>query len=708
MRSLKPLGPDLLAILSGVAIFSIFYGPEILSAKAPYLSLPVGDIATEMAGYFHFVNDSWRFPIFIMPNINQPEGSNALFTGGVPLLALIAKIIQRVMGTTPNLFGVWYLLCCALQTHSLFFLMRQITDRRPFLLATASIVAGLTYAFLTRTGHVSLFCQFFCIYAVAFVIATTHDRYPNWTILVSLAFLVFSSMLVFAYLAICNTVLFFGAVVSLWWLKRLTFRKAAGICAMFFFCQIAIAFVSGYFWAIGRASPSAIIGFPELGLNLGSLFSPPKSVLFPNNVLIPPWWEGDFYLGLGVIGLWLGLLIKNPLRICQAAIRHWPISLVLVALATYSFSNRIAFLNITLMTYPLPSFLTPVLGMARTAGRLFWPAGYLIIAGAFALTVIEYPRRAPVLVFLAIGLAGLEATGTYAFVRGLVTTGRPTPLNYSTLENIMSEQKSVFIFPTYWCNDDLDVETIKAYQQIELTSARAGLRSNSSITARKIKDCEREFNNGIRAADPGSLLILMNERAIRLAFPIDRRAEAFRHCMGITIGKREGTICSMSWVKHANGFDSPFASGKSISEPIEVGEELSFSNLTNSTPFLISGWSPEAGFAWTDGLESTLEFQLPPSPSDQLTFAISFFSFNPDAIPSRTISIFIGNIECTTWTIRADGWETRDVPVPSGLDGKPIQVTLRQSDVRSPKDLGISDDPRHLGIAVKSITLEKR
>ena len=191
--------------------------------------------------------------------------------------------------------------------------------------------------------------------------------------------------------------------------------------------------------------------------------------------------------------------------------RNWPIVLTLTGLALFSVSNRVNFLGATLITFPLPSALGSILGMARTAGRnSFWPVGYAILAIPFVIVVRRMPRIATPLVLCAVVIACVEASGSYEFVRQTVTTEVAKPLANDELERQMARHSSLFVFPTYWCNS-LTHNRIIAYQQIELASARKSLPSNSTITARKIKDCDRELATGVPPLDGKRLVVLMDK-----------------------------------------------------------------------------------------------------------------------------------------------------------------------------------------------------
>ena len=169
-------------------------------------------------------------------------------------------------------------------------------------------------------------------------------------------------------------------------------------------------------------------------------------------------------------------------------------------------------------------------------------------------------------------------------------------------------------------------------------------------------------------------------------------------------------MCSRGWSTQGPWNAAPFKSVVNVSSRlIEVDEVVSFAGLDSNTPFLGSGWSPEQNFAWTTGTESKLEFQLPSLPSSELEFQVSFAPLlHLTYLPNRTISVFIGETKCASWTVSSTDWQTRTFGLPPGLEGKQVQIVLHQSDARSPREMGFGDDPRSLGVAVGSLRLAKR
>lgn len=204
-------------------------------------------------------------------------------------------------------------------------------------------------------------------------------------------------------------------------------------------------------------------------------------------------------------------------------------------------------------------------------------------------------------------------------------------------------------------------------------------------------------------------MVFMNDRSMRQMIPLDARANTLRFCKGMLLAGREGAMCSLAWTTEDPRRAPPFKSVVNIgSRPIEVDEVISFAGLNSNTPFLVSGWSPEQNFAWTIGTESKLEFQLPSLPSSELEFQISFAPLlHANYLPYRTVSVFVGTTKCASWTVSSADWQTRSFDLPPGLEGKQVQLVLHQSDARSPREMGFSDEPRSLGVAVLSLRLAR-
>ncbi len=700
-----------MAVGIGVCAFFVVLGYQTLLARAPFLVRPTGDFAAEQASFVLVANDIWRFPFLALPQVNQPEGANAVFFGGTPLLALLARLWRQITGASeaPNLLGFWYLICFALQSHAFFFLMRQITRERPLLLAICSAAAIFAYAFLTRFGHVSLFGQFFVIYAMGLVIATLRPEVPWRRTLLLLAGVTIVAMLIFAYLAVSIGALFGAALLMLWWSGSVRLPVATGIGAAFAGLLLLMAWSSGYFWSAARAEPVDMSSYADLGLNIGGLFIPPQSPLFPDRPLFRSWWEGDFYLGLGTMGLLAFGIAARPRAAARGLLRAWPLASVLGALTLYSLSNRWAFGSIVLFQYPLPHWAAPVVGLARAGGRLFWPIGYLMMALGFALTARVNRRAVPVLLLVALALGGVEAVGPFHAMRRTAFLPVDFPLDYEGLQHVMDSHRTLRLYPSFWCDPGADGSVKRVvHWQLQITSARAHQNSNTAITVRKMKDCAREQTDmPSETLQSGDLDVFLARKDFERAF-VGRAEERAAHCREFDMGSQQGYMCSAAWDP---GTAVPLRQltpvGDSLTTDFATRRRIDFSSTGDWDDFSGSGWSrnSDGPFTWTEGADARLDVPLPViARGADLVFEVYPFLARP-AIPQRTVTVLVGDRVLATWTFEVGDWSTRDVLVPPDLTGLPLHLDFRESETRSPRDLGLSQDPRHLGIALRSMKI---
>ena len=696
----------------GVCAFFLLLGRQTLLAKAPFLVSPTGDFAAEQASFVLVANDIWRFPFLALPQVNLPEGANAVFFGGTPLLALVARLWREVTGaaSAPNLLGVWYLLCFALQAHSFFFLMRQITRKRPLLLAVCSVAAVLTYAFLTRFGHVSLFGQFFVIYAMGLVLATLRPETPWRRTLLLLAGVTVVAMLIFAYLAVSIGALFGAALLMLWWSGRTRLPVAVVAGAAYATLLLTVAWASGYFWSAARAEPVDMSSYAALGLNIGGLVIPPNSPVFPSHLLFRSWWEGDFYLGLSTMALLVLGIGAQPRAAWRGLVNAWPLVLVLSILTLYALSNRWAFGDTVLLQYPLPHWAAPIVGLARAGGRLFWPIGYLLIALGFALTVRAFGRASTVLVLCALALAGLEAVAPLRYVRNTAFASVSFPLQYDGLQRVMDAHRTMRLFPSFWCDPGADGSVKRVvHWQLQIASARANESSNSAITVRKMKDCSLEqADMQSEVLRPGDLDVFLSRRDFIRAFT-GKDADRAAHCRQFAMAPHQGYMCSADWAADtALPLPELTLVDDRVTADFLASRKLDFSTTGNWEDFASSGWwkTSDGPFTWTEGAEAHLDLPIPPmARGANLVFDV--YPFLAPTMPTRTVTVLAGDRVLSVWTFDAGGWTTRDVQVPSDLTGAPLHLAFRESATPTPHDLGVSEDPRHLGIAIRSMTMSE-
>src|SRR5262245_27016488 len=83
----------LFALLLGLAISGYMFPKKMVFATDIRVR-PVYqyDAAMNVYGQRYFTKDAWRWPLFHVPKLGYPEGTNVAFMDGVPIAELVVKI----------------------------------------------------------------------------------------------------------------------------------------------------------------------------------------------------------------------------------------------------------------------------------------------------------------------------------------------------------------------------------------------------------------------------------------------------------------------------------------------------------------------------------------------------------------------------------------------------------------------------------------
>ncbi len=120
---------------------------------------------------------------------------------------------------------------------------------------------------------------------------------------------------------------------------------------------------------------------------------------------------------------------------------------------------------------------------------------------------------------------------------------------------------------------------------------------------------------------------------------------------------------------------------------------------------LTHGWSvPENGFRWTDEHTATFICSLP-KPETNLTLNLSFSPFLAGQMKSQRLFFSVNGHNLQNFLLKNDMLNLT-IDVPRNYFNEEVQrITFGLPDAISPKDLGVSDDTRTLGIAVRTLSI---
>lgn len=140
---------------------------------------------------------------------------------------------------------------------------------------------------------------------------------------------------------------------------------------------------------------------------------------------------------------------------------------------------------------------------------------------------------------------------------------------------------------------------------------------------------------------------------------------------------------------------------------ITIGTPMNFSAGAGGARYLASGWSvPEGDGVWSDGPSATLMFDIghPPTTDLRFEFSISVFQKSPGALREVVIETVRGD-PIGRWTLSVPGGDWSIIVPASAWIRCRIGLRLRFAETLSPRQIGLSDDPRALGIKLHRICI---
>lgn len=413
---LKKYRWPLTGALLGALVFVALYGVRVLNPTCVdwILNNASPDPSQHYLGWEFFRRSAVRLP-YIGANYSAiyPYRTSILFTDSIPLLALLAKLFSPPLPQHFQYFGIWGLLCYALQGGLAQAILARLGGVRPGQTARcwATVAgAGVLVLFPALTirmfAHTALAANWLVLLALWVWLAgdellpTTRRACLVWGLLGVLC-----AGIHLYYLPMVGLVLVGYAI------RRALQKRgvAAVVLPILCFCAAALAEL-----VLLGAFAANFAGYSNGYLNGADLA----------NLLVPGLaasWEQDIYIGAGaVLAVVLAVLslavfcVRGKASALGAFLqrhRAWWIAgaVVLVLDAVAAMGNTITLGGKTLVTIPVPQLLMDVWAMFSSCARLAWLAGMLLALLACAAVLRCWNGRVAV-VALAV-CVGVQAYG---------------------------------------------------------------------------------------------------------------------------------------------------------------------------------------------------------------------------------------------------------------------------------------------------------
>lgn len=486
-----------------------------VSGTGQFWERPANDYNAYLVAWQYFLHDQWRLPIFDLPAMGYPEGGSALFNDALPLTLVPSKVIYSLAGFAPNPFGPWIFLTYVLLGAFASRLVAACGVRAPIALAVGAFLAVGKMLFLWRLGHVAISSHFVIVWALVLYVENVRDRRFGFGEHLALSL---ATLLINAYLLVMVALLQAATVLTLMIRRQFTRADVVRTGAIGG-AVVAVALLLGY-GAMFEPGPASMRagGFGHFSWNLATFVVPPHQLWGPTPVVRDATggqYEGDGYIGGGVVLLVLGLVLLRPLQVAATLRQHWVLTLTVLACMAFAASNRVYVGSHLLVEIPISERLQDLASLFRASGRFIWVAAYAITALAVVGWMKWLPASASaVALALAASVTAAEVRLAIPGVTAAVSDHPPDSVDGDQMTAWLSAHERLFQYPSNSCgglvvNQQWGGHETNRELRVQLIAARLGKPSNSIYTSRMLKDCLTEMRFAYAPVlEPGTLYMV--------------------------------------------------------------------------------------------------------------------------------------------------------------------------------------------------------
>lgn len=673
------------------------------------------DKAQSIIGWLYFKNDNWHWPITFTDSLAYPTGSSIAYTDSLPIFAVFFKIFSPFFADNFQYFGLVILLNIVLQFFWGAKLGALFSRGSLFCAMGAGLLFMLAPPLVWRLhGHLALTSHWLILASLwtYFQLVNIGNNKNIIKIVIFQAILLLFSAGIHPYLSVMVLLIVISSHIQTFCLQRITMTKLVILVFSFLILLIFGWYFFGYFMTDGSEGGS----YGLYSLNLNALFNPMDEY----SRFVKPMpvndgqYEGFNYLGIGIILLIfanMGVLIvkRNQLDLIlvkQAFLHNWVLFTLALLLTLLALSNKVYWNKSLILYYPLPDILIDVISRFRASARFFWVVHYLIILAVLVISFkIWNHRQIKVLLTLVILIQFFDSVPLHNYV---IQSG-PLHSQSNILKSpewlhLSKDYKKLIILPSYQCN------AIESYPALEKIAALQNLKTNSARLARyNSSDIKLHCQQLLNSLQSGK----MEKDA---AYALDLK-KTFNYYTKINADHNSSHYCN-----YLDGYVLCRLRKDTLEKPTlklpistyKIKETIYFTREgNNALNYQFGDWSSsEPSGTWTNGAEAHLLLKLSEPITDDLILNIEASPFVNEKHTQQKIDLLVNHHLVSQWTFKQGEIVSNNYQVPISkqlIDNSPfLQITFRILNPLSPQELGLSDDPRLLGLFVTRIQLYQK
>lgn len=690
----------LVPVFTGCLFFFVITGGKILNPQ--YIDwLMEGDPAQHWLGWQFFRSSPLlQWPLGANPAYGMQLSSSIVFTDSIPLMALSFKLLNGWLPQNFQYFGLWILICFVLQSVFAWKLVSVYTDNK--LLRVIGVLFFLIApACLWRLhGHYALFSHWLVVAALYFYLSRQFEG-KRWLALVAL------SLLIHAYLAAMVLAVLVTDLARRLFAREIAPRKAVMFAILVVVMAGLIMWSLGYFM-VGSGVSST--GYGTYRMNLLSLIDPNGtgvepdgtwSLLLPDQPGIPGDYEGYNYLGAGILGLSIIAVYARIKKVgFSLSVRGWALVFLSAGLCIYALSNRIAWGDHEILTYPIPDIVQRLAETFRGSGRFFWPVYYIIYI--FVLGTIFsslHARFATGLCVAMLCVQAVDAQNAWRFFQYKFTQAPAwdSPMASPLWQEFSKRYDAVVLVlpgngPALW-------------MPVAQFAATHGMSTNAGYFARVDAQEEKrllaQLDNTVKSKqyDPAVLYVFNDDKLWNQA--------AANTDPDNVVGVLDGFRIVAPNFGKCNQCAEDLVSVEQSRLPEYAAALVTFDKHGSGKLDPEKGWSaPDDYGSWSLGEKAQVEMKIPQLPKRKLALKLMAIGFLGKGHYVQNVELTINGLKMPDMRFDMGTSAPRIINLPRSVtetaNGQ-LSITFKIVKPTSPHELGTSEDPRLLGMNLHSL-----
>ena len=659
-----------------------------------------GDGTSEISWEFFRRTPIIQFPLGVNPDYGLEISSSVALDGQIPLLSLLLHPFSNFLPERFQYFGLFLIITFALN---------YMVAKKIFLHLKLSNIQAIISSVILASSPVIL---------NRFIVNTHYSLTSGWIIFIGILLILrkdlrFSSWIYVFILSVLIHMYYFPFLIVIYLLSiiidspnwNIRYQNLKSLIYVLIATGL-VMYLVGYFY--GRAS-SKDVGYGFFRSTLASLFdSSGWSILLPDLPETEGSYEGFAFLGIPTLFIIIVniLLTKKPkiLKIESSFVSLWAASIILFL---FSLSNNIAFSNNEIFSIPIFENLSFITSTFRSTGRFSWLIVFIFVI--YSIYVLSQRIQSK---FLTIILSVALVIGIFDYYPKITSEkSRKFQLTYnSKLTNaawhsISECYTKIRVYPpTPDVENYYDFVNIALSQEIAINTGRWS-RINQAAVSSSYDLMHKEFKTGKYRDD--SFYVFTNADYVSPEY-VEYQKNLSIHTLDekSAYGSMDGYTFIAPNIKNCYKGEKMKSVSKSFGAPINQkynGEKLYFGKDKDSSKYVLTGFSALQDWGvWSVTKISEITLN---------TVNIKNFNYiNVTArdltTPANKFEVYVNEEKVGICTFSTE-FSLCSIPFNSkSIDTNVVTLSFNATLLRSPKDVGLSNDTQNQGFGLQSLYLD--